>query len=194
MRLPARFVSRFPGQLSGGEKQQVGVARAFAANPEVTLCDEVTSARDVPVQAVALALLTRLQRENGLSYIFVSHDLAVVRAVSDRVAVLYQGRICEIGPAEQVYAPLSPYTQALMGAVLEPDPNTAPVLLANDVSEKAPPATGCPFQQRCTRRIGPVCETNAPPPQALEACHVIHCHIPAEHLQEAGECQEAELA
>ena len=178
VRLPARYMSRFPGQLSGGEKQRVGVARAFAANPEVTLCDEVTSALDVSVQAAALALLTRLQKENGSSYIFVSHDLAVVRAVSDRVAVLYQGRICEIGPAEQVYAPpYHPYTQTLMGAVLEPDPDTAPALLANDMTEKAPPATGCPFQRRCAKRIGSVCDSEVPPAQELADGHVIHCHI-----------------
>ncbi|WP_037312432.1 ABC transporter ATP-binding protein [Ruegeria halocynthiae] len=185
VRLPARYLSRFPGQLSGGEKQRVGVARAFAANPEVTLCDEVTSALDVSVQAAALALLTRLQRENGSSYIFVSHDLAVVRAVSDRVAVLYQGRVCEIGPAAAVYAPpYHPYTQTLMGAVLEPDPDVAPKLLADDVTEKSPPASGCPFQRRCPRRIGKVCDTIVPPEREMADGHVIHCHLDAETLDE----------
>ncbi|GAA6164871.1 ABC transporter ATP-binding protein [Pelagimonas sp. KU-00592-HH] len=178
VRLPARYLDRFPGQLSGGEKQRVGVARAFAANPEVTLCDEVTSALDVSVQAAALALLTRLQNENGSSYIFVSHDLAVVRAVSDRVAVLYQGRICEIGPSAQVYAPpYHPYTSTLMGAVLEPDPDTAPALLANDMTEKSPPAKGCPFQRRCPRHMGDVCDTEVPPARDLGTGHLIHCHM-----------------
>ena len=177
VRLPANYLDRFPGQLSGGEKQRVGVARAFAANPEVTLCDEVTSALDVSVQAAALALLTRLQAENGSSFIFVSHDLAVVRAVSDRVAVLYQGRICEIGPAKDVYAPpYHPYTRTLMGAVLEPDPDTAPKLLADDMTEKAPPATGCPFQRRCPMHCGTVCYTDTPPARTLADGHVIHCH------------------
>ncbi|SLN52445.1 Glutathione import ATP-binding protein GsiA [Falsiruegeria litorea R37] len=183
VRLPERYLDRFPSQLSGGEKQRVGVARAFAANPEITLCDEVTSALDVSVQAAALALLTRLQKANGSSYIFVSHDLAVVRAVSDRVAVLYQGRICEIGPAEHVYAPpYHPYTKTLMGAVLEPDPDTHPVLLADDVTEKEPPASGCPFQRRCTRHVGKICDTATPPAQGLTREHIIHCHIPAKEL------------
>ncbi|UWQ90796.1 ABC transporter ATP-binding protein [Rhodobacteraceae bacterium M382] len=183
VRLPARYISRFPGQLSGGEKQRVGVARAFAANPEVTLCDEVTSALDVSVQAAALALLTRLQKENGSSYIFVSHDLAVVRAVSDRVAVLYQGRICEIGPAADVYAPpYHPYTQTLMGAVLEPDPDAAPALLADDVTEKSPPATGCPFKRRCPRHVGSICDTTVPPRREMTAGHVIHCHLETRDL------------
>lgn len=186
VRLPARYLDRFPGQLSGGEKQRVGVARAFAANPEVTLCDEVTSALDVSVQAAALALLTRLQRDNGSSYIFVSHDLAVVRAVSDRVAVLYQGRICEIGPSEKVYAPpYHPYTRTLMGAVLEPDPDKPPALLTDDVTEKAPPATGCPFQRRCPKCVGDICATEVPPARNLGAGHVIHCHIPEAQLLEA---------
>ena len=178
VRLPARYLDRFPGQLSGGEKQRIGVARAFAAEPEVTLCDEVTSALDVSVQAAALALLTRLQAENGSSYIFVSHDLAVVRAVSDRVAVLYQGRICEIGPAARIYAPpYHPYTRTLMGAVLEPDPDSAPELLADDVTEKAPPATGCPFQRRCPQRRGAICDSDTPPARELAPGHFIHCHL-----------------
>lgn len=181
--MPDRYLDRFPGQLSGGEKQRVGVGRAVAANPEVTLCDEVTSALDVSVQVAALALLTRLRKENGSSYIFVSHDLAVVRAVSDRVAVLYQGRICEIGPSAQVYAPpYHPYTKTLMGAVLEPDPDAAPVLLANDMTEKAPPVTGCPFQRRCPRRLGDICDTTTPLTQQTVSGHVINCHIPSAEL------------
>lgn len=185
VRLPARYLDRYPGQLSGGEKQRVGVARAFAANPEVTLCDEVTSALDVSVQAAALALLTRLQAENGSSYIFVSHDLAVVRAVSDRVAVLYQGRICEIGPAAEVYAPpFHPYTRTLMGAVLEPDPDVAPRLLADDMTEKAPPASGCPFQRRCPHRIDAICDTMVPPARETAPGHLIHCHLDTAQLAE----------
>ncbi|MBE1285318.1 MAG: dipeptide ABC transporter ATP-binding protein [Rhodobacteraceae bacterium] len=136
VRLPAEYLRRFPSQLSGGEKQRVGIARAFAANPEVTLCDEITSALDVSVQATALELLSRLQQENGSSYVFVSHDLAVVRAVSDWVAVLYQGRLCEVGPVEKVYAnPFHPYTRLLMGAVLRPDPDAVPEIL-NEVDLK----------------------------------------------------------
>lgn len=133
VRLPASYLARFPGQLSGGEKQRVGVARAFAARPDVALCDEITSALDVSVQATALELLARLQRENGASFVFVSHDLAVVRKVSDQVAVLYQGRLCEIGPVARVYGdPVHPYTRLLMGAVLTPDPDVVPPILRPD--------------------------------------------------------------
>ncbi|MGF1501845.1 MAG: dipeptide ABC transporter ATP-binding protein [Paracoccaceae bacterium] len=178
VRLGGHYLDRFPGQLSGGEKQRVGVARAFAAEPEIALCDEVTSALDVSVQAAALALLVRLQRDRGASYIFVSHDLAVVRAIADRVAVLYQGRLCEVGPAPAVYRPpFHPYTDVLLGAVLEPDPGFEPRLGAADISEKAPPAKGCPFQRRCPRRIGPVCDETTPPAREIAPGHVIHCHL-----------------
>ena len=128
------------------------------------LCDEVTSALDVSVQAAVLDLLNELKEKQGTTYVFVSHDLAVVKALSDRVAVLYQGRLCEIGPSNQVYAtPSHPYTEVLLGAVLEPDPDTAPTLAADDVVELSPPAQGCPFQRRCPRKIGPICDTETPP-------------------------------
>ena len=126
------YLERLPSQLSGGEKQRVAVARAFIAEPELVLCDEVTSALDVSVQAAVLGLLNRLQREFGTTYIFVSHDLAVVRALADRVALLYQGRLCEIGPVADVYSlPSHPYTEVLLGAVLEPHPDSVPVLSAD---------------------------------------------------------------
>jgi peptide/nickel transport system ATP-binding protein len=122
-------MNRLPSQLSGGEKQRVAIARAFAAEPDIVLCDEVTSALDVSVQAAVLDLLFDLQREKGTTYLFVSHDLAVVRALSDRVAVLYQGHLCELGSSEQIYNnPSHPYTKVLLGAVLEPDPDQKPNL------------------------------------------------------------------
>ena len=109
----------------------------------------------------------------------MSHDLAVVKAISDRVAVLYQGRICEIGPVAAVYsAPFHPYTDALLGAVLEPDPDVAPRLTADDAVELSPPKTGCPFQRRCPRKLGSICETNIPTAQEIAPGHIIHCHIP----------------
>jgi peptide/nickel transport system ATP-binding protein len=191
VRLGAHYLDRLPSQLSGGEKQRVAIARAFAAEPEIVLCDEVTSALDVSVQAAVLDLLDQLKSERGTTYLFVSHDLAVVRALSDRVAVLYQGRLCEIGPAADVYAqPSHPYTEVLLGAVLEPDPDHQPKLMAEDRAELAPPARGCPFQRRCRRKVGPICDSETPPWQISPEGHAIRCHIPRERLldlQQQGE-------
>jgi len=183
VRLRVDYIGRLPSQLSGGEKQRVAVARAFAAEPDLVLCDEVTSALDVSVQAAVLELLTELQTDRATTYIFVSHDLSVVRAVADRVAVLYQGRLCEIGPSEKVYdLPSHPYTEALLGAVLEPDPDIRPRLVAEDIVELSPPASGCPFQRRCSRRIGEVCDRETPPWRPSEQGHAIACHIPLDEL------------
>ena len=183
VRLGAHYLDRLPSQLSGGEKQRVAIARAFAAEPEIVLCDEVTSALDVSVQAAVLDLLDELKTRQGTTYIFVSHDLAVVKAISDRVAVLYQGRLCEIGPADAVYkAPFHPYTEVLLGAVLEPDPDVAPTLSADDVVEFSPPASGCPFQRRCPRKLGRICDSETPPVREIAPGHLINCHIPATDL------------
>jgi len=179
VRLAGHYMDRLPSQLSGGEKQRVAVARAFAAEPMLVLCDEVTSALDVSVQAAVLDLLDDLRRQSNTTYVFVSHDLAVVRALADRVAVLYQGRLCEIGPAESVYAkPSHPYTEVLLGAVLEPDPDTAPVLSADDVVELSPPETGCSFQRRCPLSLGEQCNKQTPPWQHSANGHAIRCHLP----------------
>ncbi len=179
VRLGGHYLERLPSQLSGGEKQRVAVARAFIAEPELVLCDEVTSALDVSVQAAVLELLNRLQREFGTTYIFVSHDLAVVRALADRVALLYQGRLCEIGPVADVYSlPSHPYTEVLLGAVLEPHPDSVPVLSADDIVELSPMPIGCPFQRRCPRRLGEICDTETPPWQRVNQEHSIRCHIP----------------
>ena len=183
VRLGAHYLGRLPGQLSGGEKQRVAIARAFAARPEIVLCDEVTSALDVSVQAAVLRLLDDLRRERGVAYIFVSHDLAVVRALADRVAVLYQGRLCEIGATAHVYAqPSHPYTKALLNAALEPDPDSTPKLSVHDIIESSPPASGCPFQRRCTRRIGNVCDRETPPWRNPHHTHAIRCHLTVEEL------------
>ena len=179
VRLSAHYLDRLPSQLSGGEKQRIAIARAFAAEPDIVLCDEVTSALDVSVQAAVLNLLDTLRRERGTTYIFVSHDLAVVRALADRVAVLYQGRLCEVGATSHVYSlPSHPYTEALLSAALEPDPDSAPRLTANDVIESSPPAAGCPFQRRCAHRIGPVCDRETPPWRTPQPGHAIRCHLP----------------
>jgi peptide/nickel transport system ATP-binding protein len=184
VRLGADYLDRRPGQLSGGEKQRVAVARAFAAGPEVVLCDEITSALDVSVQAAVLDLLNDLKAEHGTAFIFVSHDLTVVRALSDRVAVLYQGRICEIGPAAAVYgAPSHPYTAVLLDAVLTPDPDQAPRLMAEDMAELSPPARGCPFQNRCPVKCGTICDTDTPPLRDAGDGHLIRCHISLDDLR-----------
>ncbi len=182
VRLGEHYLDRLPGQLSGGEKQRVAIARAFAAEPEVVLCDEITSALDVSVQAAVLELLAAFKQEDNTTYLFISHDLAVVKTLSDRVAVLYQGRLCEFGPTEAVYGPIShPYTKNLLNAVLEPEPGCAPALEIDDVTELAPPAQGCPFQRRCPRHLGDICNTKNPPAQGVDG-HMIRCHIGYEEL------------
>ena len=185
VRLDPRYLARYPGQMSGGEKQRVAVARAFAAEPEVVLCDEVTSALDVSVQAAVLDLLAELQREDGVTYIFITHDLAVVRAFADRVAVLYQGRLCEVGTVGEIYSPpFHPYSETLLGAALEPDPDMEPKLIGGDTPESQPPRQGCPFQRRCPVRVGDICDTEMPdwvsPEGAID--HQIRCHIPIKDL------------
>ncbi len=183
VRLRADYLERLPSQLSGGEKQRVAVARAFAAEPELVLCDEVTSALDVSVQAAVLDLLFQLQTDQRTTYVFVSHDLAVVRVLADSVAVLYQGRLCEMGPSKTVYRfPSHPYTEVLLGAAQEPDPDAAPVLAAEDAVDLFPPAKGCPFQRRCPRRIGDICDNETPPWRPTELGHAIRCHIPVAEL------------
>ena len=183
VRLGAHYLDRLPSQLSGGEKQRVAVARAFAAEPELILCDEVTSALDVSVQAALLRLLVDLQKEQNTTYIFVSHDLAVVRVLADRVAVLYLGRICELGPVATVYQPpFHPYTEMLLGAVVEPDPDTQPTLTSDDAVELSPPGKGCAFQRRCPRTLGIICKDETPPWQVIDKGHAIRCHIPFENL------------
>ncbi len=190
VRLDGRYRLRYPGQMSGGEKQRVAIARAFAADPNVVLCDEVTSALDVSVQAAVLDLLADLQKERNTTYIFIAHDLAVVRAIADRVAVLYQGRLCEIGTVDEIYSPpYHPYTETLLGAVLVPDPDHEPQLLASDTPELAPPAQGCAFQRRCPYCKPEQCVDNSPPwlYPADEDGHKIRCHIPIEELSEGQE-------
>jgi peptide/nickel transport system ATP-binding protein len=192
VRLDGRYRLRYPGQMSGGEKQRVAIARAFAADPEVVLCDEVTSALDVSVQAAVLDLLADLQRERNTTYIFIAHDLAVVRAIADRVAVLYQGRLCEVGTVDEIYSPpYHPYTETLLGAVLVPDPDAEPKLLASDTPELAPPEHGCSFQRRCPHCMRDVCVQEAPPWQSPAAAngHRIRCHIPIEELDRLTQAQ-----
>jgi peptide/nickel transport system ATP-binding protein len=183
VRLPERYLGSRTRQLSGGLKQRVAIARAFAGEPRVVVCDEPTSALDVSVQAAILNLLADLQRERGTSYVFISHDLHVVRYLSDRIAVLYVGRLLEIGPAAAVFdGPHHPYTEALLSSVptldgladahtqthdstqSQPQPLKQPrIRLSGDLPSAAAPPSGCVFHTRCPRKLGAICEQQDPP-------------------------------
>jgi peptide/nickel transport system ATP-binding protein len=192
VRLPERYLPMRPSQLSGGLKQRVAIARAFAGEPRVVVCDEPTSALDVSVQAAILNLLTELQRSQRVAYLFISHDLGVVRYLADRIVVLYLGRVMEVGPAETVFAgPHNPYTEALLSAVpslddLDPSPGSAGRLrirLEGEIPSAAHPPSGCPFQTRCPRTLGEICETTEPELVEEEPGHGIRCHIPLQELR-----------
>jgi peptide/nickel transport system ATP-binding protein len=192
VRLDGSYYDRLPRQLSGGEKQRVGIARAFASRPDLVLCDEPVSALDVSVQAAVLNLLLEIQREHGLTMMFIAHDLSVVRFFSDYVAVMYLGHIVEFGPAEAIYAPpYHPYTEALLSAVPIPDPRAEQkhIRLSGTVPSALNPPSGCVFHTRCPRRDmlpdgGKVCEMEAPPWKYNTEEHRIFCHIPLEELRE----------
>jgi peptide/nickel transport system ATP-binding protein len=185
VRLAERYVSAMPGQLSGGLKQRLAIARAFAGDPKLVLCDEPTSALDVSVQAAILNLLVELQAQSRVSYLFISHDLGVVRYVSDRIAVLYLGRLMELGAAEVVFAgPHHPYTEALLSAVPTIDGGGRErIKLAGEIPSAANPPSGCVFHTRCHRKVGEICELEEPPLVEVEAGHLLRCHIPIEELR-----------
>jgi peptide/nickel transport system ATP-binding protein len=185
VRLTPRHLDDKPRRLSGGLKQRVGIARAFAGGPKVVVCDEPTSALDVSVQSAILNLLVDLQREQQVSYIFISHDLNVVHYVSDRIAVLYLGRLLEIGPAEAVFAgPHHPYTEALLSANPSLEDHTAKrIRLSGELPSALNLPSGCPFHTRCPRKIGEICERQEPPLLAAGEGHAIRCHIPAAELK-----------
>jgi peptide/nickel transport system ATP-binding protein len=185
VRLSERHLALQPKQLSGGLKQRVAIARAFAGNPRIVVCDEPTSALDVSVQAAILNLLTDLQHREGVSYLFISHDLGVVRYLSDRIAVLYLGRVMELGPAERVFSgPHHPYTEALLSAVptLEGSDKQR-IRLEGEIPSAADPPSGCVFHTRCPRHLGEICDTVEPPLAEAEPGHSIRCHIPIDELR-----------
>jgi peptide/nickel transport system ATP-binding protein len=171
-------------QLSGGLKQRVAIARAFAGGPRIVVCDEPTSALDVSVQAAILNLLAELQAREGVAYLFISHDLATVRYLSDRIAVLYLGRLMEIGPSERVFSgPHHPYTASLLSAAPALEGGAARVRLTGEIPSAIDVPKGCVFHTRCPRKLGAICEEQEPPMlPGAEAGHEIRCHIPVERL------------
>ena len=186
VRLPERYLPMRPSQLSGGLKQRVAIARAFAGDPRIVVCDEPTSALDVSVQAAILNLLTDLQEREDVAYLFISHDLGVVRYLADRIVVLYLGRVMEVGPADNVFeGPHHPYTEALLSAVPTLDDlDRLRIRLEGEIPSAADPPTGCPFHTRCPRKIGEICETTEPELREEEAGHGIRCHIPLAELRQ----------
>ncbi|MEY2959012.1 MAG: hypothetical protein RLZZ01_1580 [Actinomycetota bacterium] len=184
MRLSQRHLDMRPRQLSGGLKQRVAIARAFAGDPRIVVCDEPTSALDVSVQAAILNLLANLQNDARTSYLFITHDIGVVRYLSDRIAVMYLGRIMELGTTEQIFAgPNHPYTEALLSAVPSIDGDErVRIPLQGEIPSPANPPSGCVFHTRCHRAVTGLCDVTEPDPIELAPGHLSKCHLDADVL------------
>jgi oligopeptide transport system ATP-binding protein len=175
------MANRFPHEFSGGQRQRIGIARALAVRPAFIVCDEPVSALDVSIQAQIITLLIRLREELDLTYLFIAHDLSVVRNISDRVAVMYLGKIVEITSSEELYSnPLHPYTISLLSAVPIPDPvvdrTRKRIILTGDVPSPINPPDGCPFHPRCYQAKG-ICKQQVPELRHLGGEHWVSCHL-----------------
>ena len=182
--VPGEFLYRYPHQFSGGQRQRIGIARALAANPQLIVCDEPVSALDVPVQNQILNLLRRLQKDRGLTYLFISHDLSVVRHISDRVCIMFLGMLCETGSTGEVFRnPLHPYTRFLLNAILVPDPhrrNDEAALLKGEIPSAVDPPSGCRFHTRCPYATK---ECGSEVPKIIEKDgRMVACHHPLQDM------------
>jgi len=194
VRMEERHLQLRPYQLSGGLKQRVAIARAFAGAPRVLVCDEPTSALDVSVQAAILNLLADLQSREGVTYVFISHDLGVVRYLSDSIAVLYLGRVMQYGPAETVFSgPHHPYTESLLSAVPSLDGTRRErIRLQGEIPSAAHSPSGCVFHTRCPRRLeNGLCESSEPALVEVEPGHMMRCHIPVDELRRLQATEDA---
>jgi oligopeptide/dipeptide ABC transporter ATP-binding protein len=189
VRLDAGYLHRLPRALSGGEKQRVAIARAFATGPELVVLDEPLSALDVSSQASVVDLLTGLRNRLDATYVFISHDLSLVRHLADRIGVMYLGRLVELGTVGEIFRPpYHPYTRALLSSIPVPDPSApaATVRLEGAVPSARRPPSGCRFHTRCPSKLGPICEEIEPPLQRADGTHWLACHIPLEDLRRGG--------